>query len=101
MDKRKLENILDELQIKVNVKGYKYWIEAVEIKSNNKEIKMGALYNKIGKRHNATYSRVERALRVAYKKKEDIIKEYFTIDYSINNAVFLELLVREMERSKM
>ena len=100
MDKRKLQNILDELHIKINVKGYQYWIEAVEIKLKNKEINMGTLYKKIGREHNDTYGRVERALRVAYMKKKDIIKEYFTIDYEINNAVFLELLVREMERSQ-
>lgn len=98
MDKRKLEDILDALQIKINIKGYKYWIAAVEIKLKNKEINMGTLYNKIGREHNDTYGRVERALRVAYKRNSEIIKEYFAIDYEINNVVFLELLVREMER---
>ncbi len=100
MDKRELENILDELKIKINTKGYKYWITAVEKKLKSKNMKIGTLYRELAKEFNSNYSRVERALRSAYTHNIIMIQEYFSIDYGISNTVFLELLIREMERRK-
>lgn len=98
MDKRKLEDILDELKIKVNTKGYKYWIAAVQKKLEKEDMPIGNIYIEIAKKYNSNYSRVERALRSAYTHNIVMIQEYFSIDYEICNTIFLALLIRELER---
>ncbi len=100
MNKRKLEDILDELQIKVSLLGYKYWITAVELYLENKTIKMMKLCREIAKKYNTTGSRVERALRHAIEDKEETIQRYFNVSYDIDNSAFLALLAREMEREE-
>ena len=93
-------NILDELQIKVSLLGYKYWITAVELYLENKTIKMMKLCREIAKKYNTTGSRVERALRHAIEDKEETIQRYFNVSYDIDNSAFLALLAREMEREE-
>lgn len=100
MNKRKLEDILDELQIKVSLLGYKYWITAVELYLENKTIKMMKLCREIAKKYNTTGSRIERALRHAIEDKEETIQRYFNVKYDIDNSAFLALLAREMEREE-
>lgn len=97
MDKRKLENILDKLNIRLNLSGYRYWITAVEIYSKNK-IRITELYKEIAKVHNTTAVRVERALRHTIEDKKEAIQKYFNVEYKIYNSAFLALLTREMER---
>lgn len=58
MDKRKLEDILDKLQIQINVKGYQYWITAIDIYNKNRAIKKTTLYCEIAKIYKTTSSRV-------------------------------------------
>ena len=96
---RKIEDILDALQMKINLKGYQYWVTSVEMHLENKKLTKGVLCEEVAKVHNTTASRVERALRVAKIDIEQNIKEYFCIDYKISNSIFLELLTREVERS--
>lgn len=98
MEKRKLEDLSDKLQIKINTKGYSYWITAVEEHLKDKSLSKGAPYTRIAKIHSSTYSRVERALRFACLSSQTYIKEYFKINYAVDNSVFLGLLTREMER---
>lgn len=100
MNKRKLEDILDELQIKINLFGYKYWITAVELYLKDNTIGMGEICKEIAKRYNTTTSRVDRALRHARERKEETIQRYFNVNYDIDNSVFLALLAREMEREE-
>lgn len=98
MDKRKLENLLDELQIKINLLGHKYWITAVEIYLKDNSIKMAKLCREIAKKYNTTGSRVERALRNTREYGEETIQTYFNVSYKIDNSTLLALLAREMER---
>ncbi len=100
MNKRKLEDLLDNLQIKANLLGYKYWITAVEIYLKDNAIRITELYKQVAEKHNTTASRTERALRHAHESKEEIVQDYFNVNYSIDNSAFLALLTREMEREE-
>lgn len=98
MNKRIIEDLLDELNISADNLGYKYWITAVEIKLKCQEETMGNLCIDIAKKHESTPSCVERAMRYAHTENKDRIKTYFKIDYKITNKRLLALLVREIER---
>lgn len=100
MDKRKLENILDKLNIPVDNLGYVYLITAVEIYLKSKTNNITETYKEIAKQHKTKYSRVERAIRHEIDKNEDRIKQFFNVDYDITNRRFLALLTREMEREE-
>lgn len=100
MNKRIIEDLLDELNIPANNAGYKYWIMAVEIKLEHREETMGNICIDVARKYRTTPSNVERALRYAHMENRDRIKTYFTIGYRITNKRFLALLIRELERKK-
>lgn len=99
MDKRKLENLLDKLQMRINCRGYKYWIKLVELYLTDDSKNMQYYYKKIAQIHNTTIHGVERCIRFAYEKKRDFIQKYFEIDYKISTSTLLALIVREMKRT--
>lgn len=101
MDERRLENLLDKLSIKVNVKGYQYWITAIKEYINDKSIKKCLLYEKVAEIHNSTAANIERALRFTLKNNQEEIQKYFNVSYKIDNSVFLELVTREIERTSL
>lgn len=98
MNKRIIEDLLDELNILANNSGYKYWITAVGIKMKHREETIGNLCIDIAKKYGSTPSCVERAMRYAHTINRDRIKDYFKINYKITNTRFLALLIREIER---
>lgn len=98
MNKRIIEDLLDELNILANNLGYKYWITAVEIKMKHREETIGNLCIDIAKKHGSTPSCVERAMRYAHTENRDRIKDYFKINYKITNTRLLALLIRDIER---
>ena len=99
MNKRIIEDLLDELNIPADNLGYKYWITAIQQKLNDEDrYYMENLYIDIGKIHGNTRGGVERAMRHAYETSRDKIKTYFKVEYEITNRRFLALLIREIER---
>lgn len=102
MENEKIEKLLDELGIKVNQCGYSYWITALQIYYKNKEATLEEIYDKVAKEHNATSMSVKTAMRRTYENKieESKIQSYFNVDYKITNSILLNLLMRELERSK-
>lgn len=100
MDERKLENILDELGIPLNLLGCKYWITATKLKLEDANIQIGQVYRIVAKRHETTPTRAERALRHSFENKKDFIRKYFGVNCNINNSMLLALLAREMRRTK-
>lgn len=98
MNTRKIENLLDKLQVKINTKGYRYWITAVEIYRKDPSIKKTKLYEMIAEKYNTTAVRAERALRHAHENNKMLVQRYFNVEYKIDNSAFLNLLVRELER---
>lgn len=92
----KVKSILNNLNIRINIKGYGYWIEAVKYVVLNNKITYfmtKEIYYNVAKKMNTTPSRVERALRHAISEKTTEIQKYFNIDYSIRNSTLLALIV--------
>lgn len=98
MDKRKLENILNELNIAVDNLGYTYLLTAVELYLNSRTGNLTEIYEEIARRYKTRYSRVERAIRHEIGKNENKIKQFFNVDYDITNRRLLALLAREIKR---
>lgn len=100
MEKRKIENLLDRLNIPLDNLGYRYLISALEIYTKDINTKITLIYSQVAKKHNSTASRVERAIRHSVECAEENIKQYFKVDYEITNRRFLALLAREVEREE-
>lgn len=97
----KIKEILNELGIRINVKGYWFWITAIEYKNEKKEASMADVYEKVAEIHNTVPSRVERALRHAYDRIRKNVEQYFDIKYKINNSTFLLLILEEIRKRKV
>lgn len=69
MDRNKVENILSEIGIPANVKGFDCIADAMEIfeEHGHRVSVTKFLYPKIAKKNNTTSSRVERAIRHAFE----------------------------------
>jgi len=104
MNKQKIEKvtkeILNEIGIKINLKGYRYWVEAI-VETADKNMNdypiVNGLYVNVAKKFNTTSSRVERALRHAFISNSKA-NEYFNIDYRITNSIFLILLQEAVKK---
>lgn len=94
----KVEKILDEMGIPLNIKGYRYLIKAVIILNNNKAISQFDIYNKIAQEENTTAYRVERAIRYTYENKQKYFREYLKLNCRINNSILIKVILREIEK---
>ncbi len=99
MDKRKAEDLLDNLQIPIGNLGYKFCLAGIEIYEQNVLISNKELYSKIADRYKTTPANVERNIRHSYENRKEEIKKFFKIDYKLNNRTLLALMVRELERT--
>lgn len=99
--KSEIKELLNKLGIKINVKGYWFWITAIEYKAEHEDVNMSELYDEVAKLHNTTRSRVERALRHAYGYVKEDLKKYFNINYDINNSTFLLLALEDIRKEKV
>lgn len=99
MKKRLIENLLDNMGVHINQKGYKYLLYAVELKLENNDIGICKIYNNIANKYNTTETGVEKAIRHARKSAENKAEEVFNVNYKIDNSKFIALLVREAERN--
>lgn len=104
MNKEQIEKvtkeILNEIGIRINVKGYRYWLVAI-LETLDKDMSnysiVNGLYNDVAKHCNTTPSRVERALRHAFISNGKA-NEYFNVDYKITNSIFLMLLQEAVKK---
>lgn len=92
-----IANILDEIGIKINCSGYKYWIEAVKLKLRNKNISIGTLRLIIANKYKTSPSCIERALRHTYEHIKRNIQEYFKFKYSVTQSIILEAIIRNVK----
>lgn len=100
--RRKTENVLLELGITPNLKGFDYICEAVEILSTPKErVKIvNGIYADIAKEFNTTNTRVERAIRHAISKMDkdsEAWEKYMGIKNTTNSAVLYTLSIKLQE----
>lgn len=96
----KTKQILNELDVNMRLKGYRYWIEAVRyVIENNKTFysMTQEIYPKIAEKYNDTSSRVERALRHVLESKQEELQQYFKIRYKISNSALLALIVDKIK----
>lgn len=97
---KEIKELLNKLGIRINLKGYWFWITAIEYKEKHQDISMAKLYEEVAKIHNTTNSRAERALRHAYEYVKKDLEQYFNINYKINNSTFLLLMLEELKKEK-
>lgn len=100
MDERKIENLLDKLNVPVDNLEYKYLIEAVKFFLNGNRPKITIVYKEIGKIFGKSSTSVERSIRYYVCKNQYIMKKVFNVNYNITNRRFLGLLSREIEREE-
>lgn len=97
---KEIKELLNKLGIRINVKGYWFWITAIEYKAEHEDANMSKIYCEVAKAHNTTYSIVERALRHAYEYVKEDLQKYFNINYTINNSAFLLLALEDIRKEK-
>lgn len=97
-----IENLLDKLGVSIKFSGYKYIVEAVLLKNKigDSPFRIMTLYEVIARKHNSTYSRVERAIRYVYESNKQKIDEYFKLNYKMSNGILIEAIHREVLRMK-
>ena len=93
-----IENVLDDLQMRLSHKGYTYWTEAVQMKLENPFKKIYYLYISIADKYNVSVFSVEHAMRYQVIKNKQAIKDFFKVKYRLNNNNLLHLIVREVEK---
>lgn len=98
MKKLDIENVLDELRIPLNIKGYQYLIDAVITLDENEKIKVTDLYQIVAEKQKTTKSRVERAIRHSYQRDVEPIKKYFNFDCKLTNHLLICAIQREVKR---
>ena len=98
MKKIDVENVLDEIGIQLNVRGYKYLIDAVLLLDSDEEIQTTILYRTVARKNNVTHITVERAITHCLKNLEDKIREMFKLNCFINNTVVIHAIRREVNR---
>lgn len=97
---KRIKQILNELNINLRLKGYRYWVEAVEyVIENNKTFysMTKEIYPYIAKKYNDKNQRVERALRNVQEKNQEGIQQYFNVGYKIDNSTLLALIVDKIK----
>ena len=96
----KVKRILNDLNIRMNLRGYICWIEAVKyiILNNRINYKITIeIYKELAKKIGTTPSGYERALTYSLRDRKEEIQRYFNVDYSIKNSTFLALLVDKVK----
>lgn len=88
------ERLLHKYKVNPGLKGFNLLTDAIEIKSNNQNIKLMDLYSEVAKQHNTTSSRVERSIRTCIETSNTSIFEYnrkITSSFFINYFIIIEL----------
>lgn len=89
-----------------SILGIEYIVEIMELFENgHQNVKITALYEDIGKSHNSTGSRVERAIRHAFgivitKGNHDLVEKYLSFDNTTNSALLKILYYRLKQEEK-
>ena len=97
--REKLKEILDNLEIHPYLLGYKFLITAVNLYMDN-GMRLKCIYVTIARLYDTTVSRVERNLRTTFEKNEELIKQYFNVNYKISTGKLLSLIAREIDESE-
>lgn len=92
----KIHEILSQLGIWKEWKGYKFWttaiLENIRLRQENQLENLQYFYNFVGKKHKATSSKVESAMRYAFEQNKEKIVKYLDIKYKITVGLLLQIL---------
>lgn len=98
--RRKTENVLLELGITPNLKGFEYICRAINYISVDRTVKMCKVYEFVAADLDTTYQRVERAIRHAISKMDkdsEAWEKYIGIKNTTNSAVLYTLAMKLQE----
>ncbi len=96
--KNKIKELLNDIGIPMHLKGYEYWIEAIEYYMTNSRVKkMGQVYDKLAKQFNTTKYAVDRDLRYPIYRYQKQIKDYFKVNYKIKVPCFLKFIIEKLK----
>ena len=98
--KDKIGNLLIGWGITPNLKGFYYILEAVEIFSNNPNIKASDMQEVIAIRHNTVANRVERSIRHAFSKISEYDKVNYFGDVKYSNMGYISIIAWKERGSK-
>ncbi len=101
--RKKIENVLFELGITPNLKGFDYICKAVNYISADRTVKICNVYKFVAKDFETTSSRVERAIRSAFTrldKESEAFTKYINSDRLTNSALLYTLAYRLREDSE-
>lgn len=88
-----IKNELLELGFNVDSIGIIYWVEAIKIMKENPLIwDMIDIYEKIAKKYNSTYPRIERCMRHCMEHAKPNIQKKYGYYKPIRNQTFLSLI---------
>ena len=88
-----IKNELLELGFNVDSIGIIYWVEAIKIMKENPLIwDMIDIYEKIAKKYNSTYPRIERCMRHCIKNAIENIQKKYGYYGTIKNQTYLSLI---------
>ena len=88
------QKYLLQLGFNINSIGFDFWLTAIRIYLNNRQISMMILYNEIAKRTNKTASQIERAMRTASETAKENIKKLNDYNGKLSNKTILTLITK-------
>lgn len=106
MIKDRAKDVLINMGMPASVRGIEYICEIMELFENgHQSVKIIALYKDVGKNHESTGSRVERAIRHAFgivieKGNHDLVEKYLSFDNTTNTALLKLLYYRLKQEEK-
>jgi hypothetical protein len=105
MIKDKAKDVLIRMGMPASILGIEYIVEIMDLFENGRHsVKITSLYKEIGKIHNSTESRVERAIRHAFgivitKGNHDLVEKYLSFDNTTNSSL-LKLLYYQLKQKE-
>jgi len=106
MIKDRAKDVLIKMGMPSSILGFKYISDVMELfEAGYENAKITALYVDIGKKHNSTGSRVERAIRHAFEGvvtngPRDIVEKYLSFDNTTNSNMLKLLYYRLKQEEK-
>lgn len=106
MIKDRAKDVLIKMGMPSSILGFKYIPDVMELfEAGYENAKITALYVDIGKKHNSTGSRVERAIRHAFEGvvtngQHDIVEKYLSFDNTTNSNMLKLLYYRLKQEEK-
>jgi two-component system response regulator (stage 0 sporulation protein A) len=106
MIKDRAKDVLIKMGMPSSILGFKYIPDVMELfEAGYENAKITALYVDIGKKHNSTGSRVERAIRHAFEGvvtngQRDIVEKYLSFDNTTNSNMLKLLYYRLKQEEK-